>query len=107
MNRIEHAGKKGERNDDEVLKRRQRSEEHTSELQPQSNLVCRLRLEKNKLKDPDESAAPAFHPVPQTTGPRLAAYYREFCHHPTMCASAQARASISTGSLLPTAIPVN
>src|SRR5256886_4118588 len=25
-----------------------RSEEHTSELQPQSNLVCRLLLEKNK-----------------------------------------------------------
>src|SRR5688572_32258983 len=26
-----------------------RSEEHTSELQSQSNLVCRLRLEKKKL----------------------------------------------------------
>src|SRR5688572_32278572 len=31
--------------------RRRRSEEHTSELQSQSNLVCRLLLEKkNKLK---------------------------------------------------------
>src|SRR2546430_3502394 len=29
----------------------QRSEEHTSELQSQSNLVCRLLLEKNKQKD--------------------------------------------------------
>src|SRR2546427_2441805 len=29
-------------------KRRQRSEEHTSELQSQSNLVCRLLLEKKK-----------------------------------------------------------
>src|SRR5688572_32085234 len=26
-----------------------RSEEHTSELQPQSNLVCRRRLEKKKI----------------------------------------------------------
>src|SRR2546430_7695767 len=28
----------------------QRSEEHTSELQSQSNLVCRLLLEKKKMK---------------------------------------------------------
>src|SRR2546430_4202730 len=32
----------------------QRSEEHTSELQSQSNLVCRLLLEKKKI-DVDES----------------------------------------------------
>src|SRR2546427_9046465 len=32
--------------------RRQRSEEHTSELQSQSNLVCRLLLEKKKTKPP-------------------------------------------------------
>src|SRR5688572_31785314 len=31
--------------------RRSRSEEHTSELQSQSNLVCRLLLEKKKKKD--------------------------------------------------------
>src|SRR5688572_30948135 len=31
------------------LARRPRSEEHTSELQSQSNLVCRLLLEKKKL----------------------------------------------------------
>src|SRR5688572_31288958 len=30
--------------------RRDRSEEHTSELQSQSNLVCRLLLEKKKTK---------------------------------------------------------
>src|SRR2546430_9998077 len=30
--------------------RRGRSEEHTSELQSQSNLVCRLLLEKKKIK---------------------------------------------------------
>src|SRR6478736_9663655 len=35
---------------DELRRRRRRvrSEEHTSELQSQSNLVCRLLLEKNK-----------------------------------------------------------
>src|SRR2546427_4657756 len=32
------------------LIRRERSEEHTSELQSQSNLVCRLLLEKKKKK---------------------------------------------------------
>src|SRR2546430_13100972 len=32
--------------------RRQRSEEHTSELQSQSNLVCRLLLEKKKNTHP-------------------------------------------------------
>src|SRR3989475_3116122 len=34
----------------EALKRMRRSEEHTSELQSQSNLVCRLLLEKKKKK---------------------------------------------------------
>src|SRR2546427_1062178 len=32
---------------------RRRSEEHTSELQSQSNLVCRLLLEKKKTKPAD------------------------------------------------------
>src|SRR2546430_4495047 len=36
-----------------------RSEEHTSELQSQSNLVCRLLLEKKKL-------IPNLDPVPET-----------------------------------------
>src|SRR2546430_10531446 len=34
-----------------VLEGRARSEEHTSELQSQSNLVCRLLLEKKKKKN--------------------------------------------------------
>src|SRR2546430_3217357 len=34
-----------------------RSEEHTSELQSQSNLVCRLLLEKKKLKLPGGTVA--------------------------------------------------
>src|SRR5688572_32597911 len=33
-----------------VQRQQQRSEEHTSELQSQSNLVCRLLLEKKKKK---------------------------------------------------------
>src|SRR2546430_4868390 len=35
-----------------------RSEEHTSELQSQSNLVCRLLLEKKKKQHPDRNADP-------------------------------------------------
>src|SRR3989475_1219009 len=34
-----------------------RSEEHTSELQSQSNLVCRLLLEKKKKKQSDSATA--------------------------------------------------
>src|SRR2546430_8518062 len=34
-----------------------RSEEHTSELQSQSNLVCRLLLEKKKKKRPESASA--------------------------------------------------
>src|SRR2546430_11938820 len=33
-----------------LVRKRGRSEEHTSELQSQSNLVCRLLLEKKKIK---------------------------------------------------------
>src|SRR2546430_8503194 len=42
---------------------RARSEEHTSELQSQSNLVCRLLLEKKKrdLELHAPAAAPAYH----------------------------------------------
>src|SRR2546427_4609856 len=34
-----------------IIARKVRSEEHTSELQSQSNLVCRLLLEKKKKKN--------------------------------------------------------
>src|SRR5256886_13131993 len=48
-----------------------RSEEHTSELQSQSNLVCRLLLEKKKKNIPPDSRCPlpncissqGFHPA--------------------------------------------
>src|SRR2546430_9347744 len=42
--RSRHAGRR------RVRAARRRSEEHTSELQSQSNLVCRLLLEKKKTK---------------------------------------------------------
>src|SRR2546427_1486698 len=45
-----------------------RSEEHTSELQSQSNLVCRLLLEKKKIKT-DKVPMPREHPVASPTRP--------------------------------------
>src|SRR5688572_30916247 len=41
-------GAEGQSADIAYLRAHQRSEEHTSELQSQSNLVCRLLLEKKK-----------------------------------------------------------
>src|SRR5688572_31681688 len=38
-----------------------RSEEHTSELQSQSNLVCRLLLEKKKIKPQILYSKPFYH----------------------------------------------
>src|SRR2546430_10756706 len=51
-----------------------RSEEHTSELQSQSNLVCRLLLEKKKKDDPLFIRAPVrdAHCIDGLTGARLA-----------------------------------
>src|SRR2546427_5870481 len=40
----------GARNEADAARLTRRSEEHTSELQSQSNLVCRLLLEKKKKK---------------------------------------------------------
>src|SRR5256886_7471864 len=51
--KVNHAGTKVYvtcMNSDEVLEIDRRSEEHTSELQSQSNLVCRLLLEKKKYQ---------------------------------------------------------
>src|SRR2546427_8641576 len=42
----------------DLLEGRARSEEHTSELQSQSNLVCRLLLEKKKKKKEDINGNP-------------------------------------------------
>src|SRR2546430_10987385 len=52
---------------------RSRSEEHTSELQSQSNLVCRLLLEKKKidLLFSNRRMFPADAAFPQVGTPRL------------------------------------
>src|SRR5258706_3705145 len=42
---------KGERPEHDFFLQRERSEEHTSELQSLTNLVCRLLLEKKKKKN--------------------------------------------------------
>src|SRR2546427_12025386 len=44
------AGRRPEQRVVTPVERKRRSEEHTSELQSQSNLVCRLLLEKKKKK---------------------------------------------------------
>src|SRR2546430_12456013 len=51
----------------EARRTRRRSEEHTSELQSQSNLVCRLLLEKKKKQNRhlqrDSSDLPRVHSI--------------------------------------------
>src|SRR5438270_9160267 len=47
-----------------TLNKSRRSEEHTSELQSQSNLVCRLLLEKKKKKQSTQSDTPTITPTP-------------------------------------------
>src|SRR2546427_4568682 len=49
-----------------VAGERQRSEEHTSELQSQSNLVCRLLLEKKKKNEHDKQTADKHAPASRT-----------------------------------------
>src|SRR3989475_5027196 len=49
-----------------------RSEEHTSELKSQSNLVCRLLLEKKKKK----TTAPASHDITNDTSSASQLTYR-------------------------------
>src|SRR2546430_7286188 len=44
---------------------RERSEEHTSELQSQSNLVCRLLLEKKKKHTTNQAATNSTSDVPR------------------------------------------
>src|SRR3712207_6895174 len=46
----ERAARRGDREEARLAERRHRSEEHTSELQSRQYLVCRLLLEKKKIK---------------------------------------------------------
>src|SRR2546430_7975075 len=45
------------RADHDRMARKERSEEHTSELQSQSNLVCRLLLEKKNNREPAQAVS--------------------------------------------------
>src|SRR5438270_7160081 len=51
-----------------IVPRRARSEEHTSELQSQSNLVCRLLLEKKTRSSsrPSRTTATSLYPTCRT-----------------------------------------
>src|SRR5256886_8173732 len=64
-----------------------RSEEHTSELQSQSNLVCRLLLEK-KNRNSDIMSRPAMtRPItsPSSRLQRLSPTHFLFCVSPSAC----------------------
>src|SRR2546430_5277852 len=57
-----------------------RSEEHTSELQSQSNLVCRLLLEKKTIELRPRRPGPPERPQP-TVPPTEAAIQHGTCRH--------------------------
>src|SRR2546430_3102228 len=68
---------------------RERSEEHTSELQSQSNLVCRLLLEKKKTHTIHVSTKPQICtmlptvlplPIAQSHHQPTTLYYTPTCH---------------------------
>src|SRR5256886_5022849 len=61
---------------------RERSEEHTSELQSQSNLVCRLLLEKKKMNRQPVLFPPAD--IPEATPLPMYAIPTESCHTCTL-----------------------
>src|SRR2546430_11509419 len=52
-----HCGTERNRPEELLGRNKQRSEEHTSELQSQSNLVCRLLLEKKETTHPPQPRA--------------------------------------------------
>src|SRR3989475_3081681 len=57
---------------------RARSEEHTSELQSQSNLVCRLLLEKKKILKTDEEGNSLKFTVKQNICEQIGLLYKCF-----------------------------
>src|SRR2546430_5124244 len=75
---------------------RGRSEEHTSELQSQSNLVCRLLLEKKKNTSSDHSRSSTSEPNTDTVSPTSNPY-----HPQAQCTNIHSRTSNSYTSLSP------
>src|SRR2546427_7755554 len=68
-----------------------RSEEHTSELQPQSNLVCRLLLEKKKKIYTTHRNSTHLNPKPTQTS--TAIFGAQTTLHPSTSNSARATTS--------------
>src|SRR2546430_12219077 len=59
-----------------------RSEEHTSELQSQSNLVCRLLLEKKKRPNRNRIATTTpYNPIPSIQPHHLPQSHLHLTHH--------------------------
>src|SRR2546430_7437259 len=78
------AGEASHRAMQPLVLRRARSEEHTSELQSQSNLVCRLLLEKkktNQTPDLTHSSHPSHPPRVSTD------HLSHQCHYTLPCTS--------------------
>src|SRR5258706_2422225 len=77
----------------------ERSEEHTSELQSLTNLVCRLLLEKKKRKSKeDKSSRRALWRDLRTTGRRACRVGRERRRRASALAGGRARRSAACGS---------
>src|SRR2546430_13315527 len=74
LNGVHHQAKQLRPSKPAADQKRERSEEHTSELQSQSNLVCRLLLEKKKNHESKMlAAAPARAHQSQTVRTRRTA----------------------------------
>src|SRR2546430_6946233 len=73
---------------DQSLRFHRRSEEHTSELQSQSNIVCRLLLEKKKIGVHAEAVSPPGTPVLSISSANCLARpsTRATCHIDTLTA---------------------
>src|SRR5256886_6219981 len=66
----------------------ERSEEHTSELQSQSNLVCRLLLEKKKKQpSPSRTARPPTPPTQSTITRKYKSYTLPYSQRTTHLSS--------------------
>src|SRR2546430_7202451 len=66
---------------DQAISPMSRSEEHTSELQSQSNLVCRLLLEKKKKNQPEiPSDTLCYQYILQQTQFQLQTHYHTTCY---------------------------
>src|SRR5438046_7571966 len=70
-------------NHDQVGNRAFRSEEHTSELQSLTNLVCRLLLEKKKKTRKPRKAGTEYHRL--STPPRKQRPSRPHVHNRALC----------------------